>query len=276
LEKRNELVEAESEAIQARQDHDQAVKRYSIMLAVAAALSAIWMFWAWRVSQKKKRTIWRQNQRIQGINEELNEKNQNIQSSLGYAQTIQSAILPSEQDLQAILPDSFLLYKPLDTVSGDLPFIKRCGERVFVAAIDCTGHGVPAAMMTFIAYYGLNELLTKDPNASSAELLDRLHEHVKRTMEARTTTGSTSAYVPSTWRRAGSPSPAPSYPCCTSAMARSPASRATSFRSATAISSAPQGTRNTAWTCSMAIRSTSSAMVSSTSSVERAVARNSP
>lgn len=185
LEKRNLLVEAESQAIAARQDHDRAVKRYSIMLAVAGALSAIWMFWAWRISQKKKRTIWEQNQHIKGINDELEEKNHNIQSSLGYAQTIQSAILPSEQDLQAILPDSFLLYKPLDTVSGDLPFIKRYGDRVFLAAIDCTGHGVPAAMMTFIAYYGLNELLTKDPTSTSAELLDRLHDHVKRTMEAR-------------------------------------------------------------------------------------------
>ncbi|MBK9418863.1 MAG: SpoIIE family protein phosphatase [Flavobacteriales bacterium] len=77
------------------------------------------------------------------------------------------------------------MYKPLDTVSGDLPFIKRYGDRVFLAAIDCTGHGVPAAMMTFIAYYGLNELLTKDPSSTSAELLDRLHDHVKRTMEAR-------------------------------------------------------------------------------------------
>lgn len=185
LEKRNELVEAESLAIQAQQDHDTAVKRYSIMLAVAAALFAVWMFWAWTVARKKKRTIWKQHQQIKGINTELEEKNQSIQSSLDYAQTIQLAILPSEQDLQQQLPESFLLYKPLDTVSGDLPFMKRIGDRVFLAAIDCTGHGVPAAMMTFIAYYGLNELLTLDPSSNSAELLDRLHLHVKRTMETR-------------------------------------------------------------------------------------------
>lgn len=180
-----ELLEERSALAQAKEQRERIVKRLSIALAILAAAIAIWMAYAWVITNRKKRTIWEQNQRIKGINDELAEKNQNIQSSLGYAQTIQSAILPSEQDLRAILPESFLLYKPLDIVSGDLPFVRRVGDRVFVAAIDCTGHGVPAAMMTFIAYYGLSELLANDPNATSAQLLDRLHEHVKRTMEAR-------------------------------------------------------------------------------------------
>lgn len=180
-----ELLEERSALAQAKEQRERIVKRLSIALAILAAAIAIWMAYAWVITNRKKRTIWEQNQRIKGINEELAEKNQNIQSSLAYAQTIQSAILPSEQDLRAILPESFMFYKPLDTVSGDLPFIRRVGDRVFVAAIDCTGHGVPAAMMTFIAYYGLSELLVSDPNANSAQLLDRLHEHVKRTMEAR-------------------------------------------------------------------------------------------
>ncbi|MBK9515492.1 MAG: hypothetical protein IPO05_18215 [Flavobacteriales bacterium] len=104
LEKRNLLVEAESRAIAARQDHDRAVKRYSIMLAVAGALSAIWMFWAWRISQKKKRTIWEQNQHIKGINDELEEKNHNIQSSLGHAQTINQPSCPVNRTCKRSFP----------------------------------------------------------------------------------------------------------------------------------------------------------------------------
>jgi serine phosphatase RsbU (regulator of sigma subunit)/tetratricopeptide (TPR) repeat protein len=185
LEQRNELVEARSRTLTAQQLHDQAVKRYYILMAAAGLLLAAYMAWAWNITRRKKRTIWLQHQQIQGINTELEEKNSNIQSSLSYAQTIQSAILPTENDIQQAIPESFLLYKPLETVSGDLPFVKEVGNRIYVAAIDCTGHGVPAAMMTFIAYYGLNELITKHPDAHSGVILDRLHEHVKQTMSAR-------------------------------------------------------------------------------------------
>jgi serine phosphatase RsbU (regulator of sigma subunit) len=185
LTKRNELVEAERKALVAQQEHDRAVKSFYVLLAVGGILLAACMAWAWNNTRRKKRTIWRQNQKIQGINAELKEKNNDIKSSLGYAQTIQSAILPSEADLRRELPESFLLYKPLDIVSGDLPFMKRIGNKIFVAAIDCTGHGVPAAMMTFIAYYGLSELLAVHAQLSCGHLLDHLHEHVKRTMDAR-------------------------------------------------------------------------------------------
>ncbi len=185
LTKRNELVEAERKTLVAQQEHDRAVKSFYILLAAGGMILALFMAWAWNNTRRKKRTIWTQNQRIKGINAELKEKNNDIKSSLGYAQTIQSAILPSEADMRRELPESFLLYKPLDIVSGDLPFMKRIGNKIFVAAIDCTGHGVPAAMMTFIAYYGLSELLAIHADLPCGQLLDHLHEHVKRTMDAR-------------------------------------------------------------------------------------------
>jgi serine phosphatase RsbU (regulator of sigma subunit) len=119
----------------------------------------------------------------------LEAKNHDIESSLRYAHTIQSAIVPDEAQLQAIVPDSFLYYQPLATVSGDLPYMQRVGDRLYVAAIDCTGHGVPAAMMTFIAYYGLNELIAKEPSAGCGRILDMLHEHVAETMRSRHTNG---------------------------------------------------------------------------------------
>jgi serine phosphatase RsbU (regulator of sigma subunit) len=185
LSKRNELVEAEKKAIAAEQEHDKAVQRFYVLLAVGASLLAGWMAWAWHITRRKKKTIAAQNDKIKGINAELAKKNNDIKSSLVYAQTIQSAILPTEAELRKDLPQSFLLYKPLDIVSGDLPFVKRIGDKLFVAAIDCTGHGVPAAMMTFIAYYGLSDLLAQEAGLNCGQILDKLHLHVKGTMEAR-------------------------------------------------------------------------------------------
>ncbi len=185
LQRQNELVVAERRAIEAQQQRDHTTQRMSIMLAVAALLMAGGLGWAWQVTRRKKRYQWHQNQRMEAINAQLLEKTHNIESSLRYAQTIQSAILPKEEDLRAVFQDSFLLYKPLDQVSGDLPYVRTEGDVVHVAAIDCTGHGVPAAMMTFIAYYALNDLIAQDPRASCGQLLDRLHLHVKATMEAR-------------------------------------------------------------------------------------------
>lgn len=189
LAKQNELMQAESQMLAADRQRDRLMKWGSVGLAAIALAAAGFMTWAWVAQRRKKRTIWRQHQHIRTINEELADKNASIQSGISYARTIQSAILPTEQSFNEAMPGSFLFYRPLDTVSGDLPFVKRIGDRVFVAAIDCTGHGVPAAMMTFIAYYGLSELIGQTPNADCGSLLDRLHEHVKQTMESRSGTG---------------------------------------------------------------------------------------
>ncbi|HEX2616668.1 MAG TPA: SpoIIE family protein phosphatase, partial [Flavobacteriales bacterium] len=189
LEQKNEVIEAKSQVLEADRSRQRVMKRGSIILSVVALLVAGYMTWAWIMARKKKRTIWRQHQQIVTINEELADKNANIESSISYARTIQSTIVATEDALKAVLPQSFLFYKPLDKVSGDLPFVRQVGHRVFLAAIDCTGHGVPAAMMTFIAYYGLSELITQRPDAPAGALLDDLHEHVKRTMEARNGAG---------------------------------------------------------------------------------------
>ena len=185
LAERNAATAAQKEALEARRDHDLAVKRFSIGLASLALLLAVYLFWAWTNMRRKKRIIAEQNAHISGINVELSEKNEDIRASLNYAQTIQAAILPSEEDLRRHLPESFLLYRPLDIVSGDLPFVRECGDRLYVGAIDCTGHGVPAAMMTFIAYYAMNDLLTEHGQLPCGRLLDLLHDRVKDTMTAR-------------------------------------------------------------------------------------------
>ncbi len=185
LEERSRRMEARSRSLAAETARNKIQERNYIILASGISLLSILLFAAWQSTRLKKRTIWKQNQQIQGINRTLAEKDIDIQSSLNYARTIQSAILPTEPQLQQLIPQSFLIYRPLDQVSGDLPFVKQVGDTIYLAAIDCTGHGVPAAMMTFIAYYGLNQLIGDSPDIPCGELLDRLHTHVNTTMSAR-------------------------------------------------------------------------------------------
>lgn len=105
------------------------------------------------VTEKK-----RSEQRTLDINRSLTEKNKEITASLNYAQKIQQAILPSDNFLKRNFKDGFVLYLPKDIVSGDYYFFYENEETKYVAAIDCTGHGVPGAMMSVIANSLLKEV----------------------------------------------------------------------------------------------------------------------
>jgi ligand-binding sensor domain-containing protein/serine phosphatase RsbU (regulator of sigma subunit) len=81
----------------------------------------------------------------------LSLKNKNITDSINYAQRIQKALLTTPRQFKSILPDSFILHKPKDIVSGDFYWISQQGGKIFVVAADCTGHGVPGAFMSLIS-----------------------------------------------------------------------------------------------------------------------------
>ncbi len=89
--------------------------------------------------------------RLEETNKQLIEQNKDIKDSLYYAQRIQQSILQSPQMLNTFFNESFLLYKPKDIVSGDYYWFHENEHYKFVAAIDCTGHGVPGAMMSMVA-----------------------------------------------------------------------------------------------------------------------------
>ena len=82
--------------------------------------------------------------------EELSLKNKNITDSLLYAKRIQEALLPSDSTLKMLIKNSFLLYKPKDIVSGDFYWVNEKDDKLFLAVVDCTGHGVPGAFMSII------------------------------------------------------------------------------------------------------------------------------
>jgi serine phosphatase RsbU (regulator of sigma subunit) len=89
---------------------------------------------------------------------EIAEKNNAITSSINYAKRIQQAMLPSDTELNEAFPEHFVFYKPRDIVSGDFYWCFYRNEKAYIAAVDCTGHGVPGAMMSMIGSSFLSEI----------------------------------------------------------------------------------------------------------------------
>lgn len=109
--------------------------------------------------------------------EELSVKNKNITDSINYAKRIQEALMPSEKQVKKIFKDSFVLLKPKDIVSGDFFWISERDERLFLAAIDCTGHGVPGAFMSIIGYEIFRKVTSNDNQIeSSSEMLRQINQ----------------------------------------------------------------------------------------------------
>jgi len=119
---------------------------YIIIITLIIALLLIYLVKI-RRENKQRELIAKQ---IMEQKEELIIKNKNITDSIIYAKRIQSALMPPDKLFNSVFPDSFVLHIPKDIVSGDFYWLSKVGDRTFVAAVDCTGHGVPGAFMSII------------------------------------------------------------------------------------------------------------------------------
>ncbi|GCC50172.1 PAS domain S-box protein [Chryseotalea sanaruensis] len=113
---------------------------------------------------------------------EIQNKNKKITESINYAKRIQTAILPNNRVINKTLPDSFILYKPRDVVSGDFPWYMQVKEDIYIAAVDCTGHGVPGALLSLIGYFLLNDIVRSRKITEPGIILDLLDEGVTKTL----------------------------------------------------------------------------------------------
>lgn len=111
-------------------------------------------------------------------NTELIQHNKDMLDSIQYASRIQEAILPDVEKIKSAFKDAFVLYQPKDVVSGDYYFFYQRSNKAFVAAVDCTGHGVPGALMSFIANGALKEVIIKKGVEEPSEILYALDEEL--------------------------------------------------------------------------------------------------
>jgi len=128
---------------------------------------------------------------INAQKEELQRQSYHITSSINYAKRIQEAMLPLQEEIKQVLPDSFILYKPRDTVSGDFYWFARKGEVLVLAVVDCTGHGVPGAFMSMVGNSLLNQVVKELNIIRPSEILRRLHHGVREALKQDDNEGAT-------------------------------------------------------------------------------------
>ena len=133
-----------------------------------------------RKTSKQKRTIEDQKQQVDKAFEELEEKNTEILDSINYAKRIQNAILPSAAVMKEHLKESFVFYKPKAIVAGDFYWLEHKDDKILFAVADCTGHGVPGAMVSVICNNGLNRSVREHGLTTPGEILDKTREIVIR------------------------------------------------------------------------------------------------
>ncbi|HBS85579.1 MAG: hypothetical protein A2W91_14550 [Bacteroidetes bacterium GWF2_38_335] len=140
---------------------------------------------------KKNEELLQQQEEIRAINDqlslafsELTSKNTDIIQSIEYAQTIQQAILPDQQAVDMVFPENFIFHRPKDIIGGDFYWVfKNENYRCFVAA-DCTGHGVPGAMMSMLGVSFLNEIAAQNIS-DTGKILNILREKIIETLKQK-------------------------------------------------------------------------------------------
>ncbi|PCI99207.1 MAG: hypothetical protein COB15_04605 [Flavobacteriales bacterium] len=114
----------------------------------------------------------------------LLEKNREITDSITYAKRLQEAILPPSNLIEEHLPNSFVLFQPKDVVSGDFYWLHAVGEKIIFAVADCTGHGVPGAMVSVVCSNALNSAVKEFKLTEPAKILDKVRELVIETFRS--------------------------------------------------------------------------------------------
>ncbi|MBP7514818.1 MAG: SpoIIE family protein phosphatase [Flavobacteriales bacterium] len=129
------------------------------------------------------RSVGRMVGREEAARDHWQQRHEGITDSIAYAGKIQGALVPRPEQLREMFVEHFVLNRPKDVVSGDFHWYHRLSEDVcIVAAADCTGHGLPGAMMAAIGCSLLNELVVQHPHKDPAELLGLLSERMVRAL----------------------------------------------------------------------------------------------
>ena len=126
----------------------------------------------------------KQKEEIEEKTKELEIIFKQVTDSIHYAKRIQEAILPPLNLVKSILPESFILYKPKDIVSGDFYWVDKKDDWSYFAAVDCTGHGVPGAFMSIVGYNLLKDILNNTNATLPAAIMDLMNDGVANTLHS--------------------------------------------------------------------------------------------
>jgi serine phosphatase RsbU (regulator of sigma subunit) len=157
-------------------------QRIYLWLAVAGCLLLLSflgvLFNRNKLKQKSNHLLEEQKARLELQNATIEEKNKSITDSINYAQRIQSALWPRAQDFEQYLKAGFVMLRPKDIVSGDFYWLAERDGYIFIATVDCTGHGVPGGFMSMLGSLLLSDIITDKGVLEPSEVLNQLRSRV--------------------------------------------------------------------------------------------------
>ena len=162
------------------------------ILSIITIIASIYFFIKYRTHKliKEKQVLEQKvNERtseLKSANLNLNIAIEEIKDSINYAERIQSAILPNISVIKDNLPNGFILFKPRDIVSGDFYWFNKSDDKLFLACVDCTGHGVPGAFMSMIGNSLLNEIILTKKITSPSAILSNLNKSIFKVLKQNT------------------------------------------------------------------------------------------
>ncbi len=184
-----EMGKKQAELLQQQQQKDLETEKhkkkiYIALFSVVGILFVI-LIVAFVGQRRAKQQIAQQNEEIEQskqeiliINKDITQKNKEIVDSINYAKVIQTAILPSKKRIKNHFKDAFVFYRPKDIVSGDFYWYGEVEDKQIIAAVDCTGHGVPGAFMSMIGNTILNQIVLRSKITKPSEILFNLRQEV--------------------------------------------------------------------------------------------------
>ena len=169
----NVELQLDQEKIQRNLENVSAEKQLILFLFIGIVLvvNSIYFIYKLRVTKKAKSIIEQQH-----IALEL--KTKEITDSINYAKRIQNTLIPTFETLETHLPASFVFYRPKDIVAGDFYWLEQVGDWTFCAVADCTGHGVPGAMVSVVCANALNKIILEKGEKEPGKILDKVRNIV--------------------------------------------------------------------------------------------------
>jgi serine phosphatase RsbU (regulator of sigma subunit) len=175
---------------------DETLKKNRIIIYSGAVLTVLIFLFAvliYRSNRQKQKInkelvsknilIENQKKEVEDQKEIVEEKQKEILDSISYAKRLQQAILPPDNFITQFLPASFIYYQPKDIVAGDFYWMEVTDDKILIAAADCTGHGVPGAMVSVVCSNALNRTVKELKITEPAKILDKVRELVIETFE---------------------------------------------------------------------------------------------
>ncbi len=183
-EKKETILKAEQEkerAIAEERSRKQKIIIWSFIIGfILVVVFAGLIFRSLRITRKQKQVIEIKNKETELQKKIIEVKNKDITDSINYAKRIQQAKLPKKEEIYSSFPQSFVLFKPKDIVSGDFYFFRKISQSIFIAVADCTGHGVPGAFMSMICSEKLEDAVSLSSDTS--EILKLLNNGIKNSL----------------------------------------------------------------------------------------------